>query len=146
MSNLICLWTYRNYLQDKKEGVLEKVPGFNSKQSRLHDATELGERAYLVTYRNEHCYLIGRISIAKKEYNPPTCKYGQFRIIGDPDESRYYKYGSINISEALRKLQFKTKNPIGPSKRPLSQHLQTIRELTDDDMALLETCIPRIRR
>ncbi len=142
MPSIMCLWKYNNYLEDKKEGTLEKPPCFNSRQSRLHSATQLGKRAYLVTYTNGRCYLVGRITIAKQEYNPPNYKYGQFRIIGDPSESQYYEYGSVDITRVLRQLQFKTRKPIGTSLCPLSQHLQTIRELTENDVALLESCIP----
>ena len=70
MSSIMCLWKYKNYLQDKKEGALERSPRFNSRQSRLHSATQLGERAYIVTYGNRCCCLVGRITIAKKQYNP----------------------------------------------------------------------------
>jgi len=145
MSSIMCLWKYKNYLRDKKEGALEKPPRFNSRQSRLHSAIQLGERAYIVTYANKCCCLVGRITIAGKQYNPPNYKYGQFRIIGDPSESQYYEYGAKDITKVLRELQFKTGKQIGASIHPLSLHLQTIRELTEDDVELLESCISEPR-
>jgi len=143
MSSIICFWKYKNYLRDKAERAEEKFPHFNSKQSRIHSAAQLGEIAYLVTYLSGSCYLVGRITIAKKEYNPPSYKYGQFRIIGNPNASRYYDCGEIDITGILRQLQFRTGKRIGNSELPLSLHLQTIRELTEDDVALLESCIPK---
>jgi len=142
MSSIICLWKYNNYLKDVAGGVLDETPAFNSHQSRLHDATEIGDTAYVLTYINGHCYLVGRIKITEKYFNPPNYEYGQFGIRGDPEESQYYECGSIDVTEVLRRLEFKTGKRIADSPRPLSQHLQTIRELTEDDVALLESCIP----
>ncbi len=142
MSSILCLWKYKNYLKDKDEGTLEETPSFNSHQSRLHSATLLGERAYVVTYVSGRCYLVSRITIAEKYPNEPDYEYGEFGIQGDPMESHYYKFGSIDVTGILRKLSFKTGKRIGSSPRPISLHLQTIRELTADDVALLESCIP----
>ena len=134
--------SFRGILPDQYvEGVLEETPCFNSHQSRLHSVTQLGERAYIVTYVNRRCYLVGRITIAKKYHNMPSYEYGEFGIRGDPGQSQYYECRSIDVTGILRQLRFKTGKQIGNSPRPCSQHLQTIRELTEDDVALLESCI-----
>jgi len=142
MSSIICLWKYNNYLKDKSDGILKEIPSFNSHQSRLHSVTQLGERAYVVTYVRSRCYLVGRITIAEKYPNTPDYEYGEFGIAGDPGQSRYYECGFIDVTGILRRLHFKTGKQIGNSPLPCSQHLQTIRELTEDDVALLESCIP----
>jgi hypothetical protein len=142
MSSILCLWKYKNYLKDTNEGVDEENPAYNSHQSRLHSATLLGDRAYVVTYVDGHCYLVERIIIAEKYPNEPGYKYGEFGISGNPPESQYYDFGSIDVTGILRGLSFKTGKRIGNSPRPLSLHLQTLRELTEDDVALLESCIP----
>jgi hypothetical protein len=117
-------------------------PSFNSHQERLHSATEFGERAYLVTYKDSRCYLVGRIVINEKYTNVPNYEYGEFGISGGPPESQYYEFGLLDITRILRQLNFKTGKRIGNSPLPLSLHLQTIREITDDDVALIEPCIP----
>jgi hypothetical protein len=142
MSSIVCLWKYPNYLADERAGYLREAPSFNSHQSRLHSATELGERAYLVTYLNGHCYLVGRITITQKYQNEPDYEYGEFGIRGIPPESQYFDFDLIDITNILRRLNFKTGKKIGNSPRPISMHLQTIRELTEDDVALLESAVP----
>ena len=142
MSSILCLWKYKNYLKDRDRKLLEESPSFNSHQKRLHSATQFGERAYLVTYLDGQCYLVGRIIITKKYLNEPTYEYGEFGIIGNLPESQYFEFGLVDVTMVLRKLSFKTGKMIGTSPLPLSLHLQTIRELTEDDVALLESAIP----
>jgi hypothetical protein len=142
MSSIICFWKYKNYLEDGKQGILNKLPAFNSNQRRLHSATRNGDIAYLITYDDGFCYLVGRIVISRKRLNAPGYKYGQYRIEGDQQNSRYYSCGLIDLTNILRQLSFKSGKRIGNSQSPCSQHLQTIRELTDSDIALLESVIP----
>ena len=145
MSSIICFWKYKYYLKDIANGVLYETPAFNSRQSRLHDATEIGETAYVVTYLDRHCYLVGRIIITEKYFNSPDYEYGEFGISGNPEESQYYDCGLIDVTEILRRLEFKTGRRIADSPRPLSMHLQTIRELTEYDVAQFESVISRTR-
>ena len=142
MSSILCFWKYSNYLKDVAEGVLDETPAFNSHQSRLHSTTDLGENAYVVTYMDKRCYLVAKITIAEKYPNEPDYEYGEFGIEGDSIQSQYYECGDIDITDVLRRLYFKTGKRIGNSPHPISQHLQTIRELTEEDVALLESCIP----
>jgi len=140
MSSILCLWKYPIYIQEKKDG-LSYNPEFNSKQSRLHTAALIGENAYLVTYSKKRCYLVGKIVIVKKKLNQLGYKFGEFKIIGNPPESQYYNK-PIEITEVLRQLRFITGKRIGNTLLPLSLYLQTIRELTEDDVALIESYIP----
>lgn len=140
MSSILCLWKYRNYVNDRHEGLLTGIPSFNSHQNRLHSVTSIGERAYVVTYFDGRCYLVGRIIIGEKYFNKPDYEYGEFGISGDSN-SRYYECGSIDVTKTLRQLHFKTGKRIGNSRLPLALHLQTIRELTEDDIELLESFI-----
>ena len=142
MSSILCLWKYKNYLKDRDSKLLEESPSFNSHQNRLHSAIEFGERAYLVTYLEGQCYLVGRIIITEQYFNEPNYEYGEFGISGELPESQYFEFGLIDITMVLRQLRFKTSKIIGNSPLPLSLHLQTIRELTEDDVALLDSLIP----
>ena len=145
MSSILCLWKYRIYIREKKEG-LGYPPEYNSKQSRLHSATLLGENAYIVTYLKKRCYLVAKITIAKQDTNEPSYEFGKFKIIGNhnPLESQYF-HNLIDVTEILRQLRFRTNKPIGNSPRPLSLHLQTIRELTEGDVVLFETAISKAK-
>ena len=141
MSSILCLWKYRNYKREKKDG-LNFPPAYNSKQRRLRSATELGDNAYIVTYVSGRCYLLAKITIAERYHNEPDYEYGEFGIEGDSTQSQHYECGDIDITDVLRRLCFKTGKRIGSSPHPISLHLQTLRELTEDDVALIESCTP----
>jgi hypothetical protein len=140
MSSILCLWKYPIYKRERREG-LGDIPEYNSKQSRLHSATQLGETGYIVTYLKNHCYLVAKIIIEKKEHNDPGNEFGEFKIKGNPPQSSYFD-DPIDITGIIRQLRFKTGKRIDNLLQPISLHLQTIRELTEDDEALLESCIP----
>lgn len=144
MSSILCLWKYSNYQNDLKNNSIETIPAFNSKQSRLHSIPQIGERAYIVTYNLKRCYLIGRITIGKKGFNPPGYPYGKYKIIGDSTDSKWYKYGLIDITNLIHKLNFNSggKIPLN-APYPIAVYLQTFRELTAKDVYLLESSIPR---
>jgi hypothetical protein len=148
MSSILCLYKYENYKEEADDASgdwWDDIPRYNSRQSRLHKVTEIGDRAYVVTYKDGCCYLVGRITISEKVPNLPSHPYGIFGIKGDPRHSQFYKFGSKDVTEVLRRLEFKTGKRIGSSMRPLSWHFRAIRELTEGDVALLESIIPGAR-
>src|SRR5438270_235943 len=79
---LLAEWRIHNYLRERDEGA-----GFNynSRQSRLHTAIELGETLWLFTgVKNPpRFYLAARLTVRAKTMNPPGCKYGDYRVWGD---------------------------------------------------------------
>jgi hypothetical protein len=146
MSSILCYWKYGNYLYDIEQGHLARIPSYNSNQRRLHSVPDIGEKAYLVTYNERRCYLVGKIKIASKRFNPPKrmYMYGRYRIVGIPD------YGSIDVTDQVvafikRNLRSdKAKSARLP--HPIPQYLQTIRELTESDAMSLENRIDALNR
>ena len=152
MSSILCYWKYRNYLYDIEQRHLARIPSFSSNQKRLHSVPDIGEKAYLVTYDERRCYLVGKIKIASKRFNPPKrmYMYGRYRIVGIPEESSFYHYGNIDVTDQVvafitRNLRSdKDKSAILP--HPIPQYLQTIRELTESDAMSLENRIDALSR
>lgn len=142
MSSILCLYKFNNFIDESDNWALSNSPSYNSHQSRLHSVTNYGETAYIVTYIQGHCYLVGRIIITNKYFNNPDYEFGEFGVSGNRSQSQTYDSGLIDVTNILRQLTFKTGKCIGSSLQPISQHIQTIRELTEDDVALLESVIP----
>lgn len=141
MSDLLAYWRYDNYARDIGEGAGFH---FNSNQRRLHTALSEGDSLWLVTGRNEPrrvgmaYYIVARLVIRSKTLNSPDYKYGKYRVWGDLNSSKYYRVGNHEASSFIRGLQFVSDTPIGNSSAELAQHLQTMRELSEQDTILLE--------
>jgi len=144
MSSILCYWTYSNYLYDVEQGHIAEIPSFNSNQSRLHSVPNIGEKAYIVTYNEGQCYLVGKITIAKKEFNQSNYRYGRYKIVGNPAESAYYEYRKFNVTNFLVEfIKRNLNNKDVPSElpHPIPQYLQTIRELTEQDATALDAIV-----
>jgi hypothetical protein len=141
MADLLAYWRYDNYKRDIEEGA---GFNFNSSQDRLHSVLELNDSLWLVTGRREPnragmaYYIVARLVIRAKTLNKPGYKYGQYRVWGDLDKSKYYKVGLQDASSLLRKLRFSTDRPIGQTNSELAFHLQTMRGLSQVDSQLLD--------
>ena len=152
MSSILCYWKYRNYLYDIEQGLLARTPSFNSNQRRLHSVPDIGEKAYLVTCNERRCYLVGKIKIASKRFDPPKrmYMYGRYRIVGIPDESSFYDYGNIDVTDqvvAFIKRNLRSdKDKSARLLHPIPRYLQTIRELTESDAMSLENRIDAVNR
>lgn len=150
MSSILCYWKYRNYLYDIEQGHLTKTPSFNSNQQRLHSVPDIGEKVYLVTYNERRCYLVGKIKIARKRFNPPNHMYGRYNIVGSPDESSFYDYGIIDVTDEI--VAFIRRNLHSDSDKsteltqPIPQYIQTIRELTESDAMSLDNRIDAVKK
>ncbi|MFN8470564.1 MAG: HNH endonuclease [Caldilineaceae bacterium] len=141
MADLLAYWRYDNYKRDLEEGA---GFNFNSRQPRLHSAVALGDSLWLITGRQEAgrpglaYYVVARLLVRSKTFNPPGYKYGSYRIWGDLTQSRYYQVGTYEASQLLRGLAFATNKPIGSAAVELAQAFQTMRALTPGDTRLLE--------
>ena len=96
--------------------------------------------------------MVGRIKIASKRFNPPKrmYMYGRYRIVGIPDESSFYDYGNIDVTDqvvAFIKRNLRSdKYKFAVLPHPIPQYLQTIRELTESDAMSLENRIDAVNR
>lgn len=135
--DLLAYWRWDNYVQDLDEGA---GFNFNSNQSRLHSAIELGERLWLVTGRRMsggmRYILVASLQIVAKTHNSPDYKYGKFRLWADIKRSAYYSADGPDVKDLLLRLHFSPHNPIAPTTVP-AQSLQTMRSLTAEDSNLL---------
>jgi 5-methylcytosine-specific restriction protein A len=135
--DLLAYWRWDNYCADLDEGA---GFNFNSNQRRLHTAIEVGERLWLVTGRPSpdgiRYVLVGMLTVSAKTFNPPSYKYGRYRVWGNLANSAYYSADGPDAAPLLMRLEFVPPSPIR-SQDKIGQSLQTIRSLSPDDSALL---------
>ncbi|MCY3023394.1 MAG: HNH endonuclease [Planctomycetota bacterium] len=91
--DLLAYWRIDNYRRDLDEGAGFH---FNSKQPRLHSAINTGQTLWLFTrivggsglseYR-----ILAKLIVCAKTINPPSYKYGPFRVWADLSLSEYYR-------------------------------------------------------
>ena len=142
--DLLAYWRIENYKSDLDEGAGFH---FNSKQSRLHTAINVGESVWLFTrlvgptglseYR-----ILARLVIRSKTINPPSYKYGPFRVWGDLKLSQYFEVTEDPTSDAFELLRIL---PLGSgtfancNRSSIGQSAQTIRGLKSEASRLLES-------
>jgi hypothetical protein len=143
--DLIAYWRWDNYVRDLDEGA---GFNFNSNQSRLHSAIELGERLWLVTGRRKpggiQYVLVACLTVAAKTFNSPDYKYGRYRLWADVKQSKYFSADGPDISDLLLHCEFDTKKQI-QNKAVIGQSLQTIRSLSLHDTKLLAAWARNLR-
>ena len=88
--HLLAYWRLDNYLRDLDEGA---GFNFNSRQARLHSEIEPGESLWLFTVLKNppRYFIVARLVIRSCTTNPPGYKYGDYRVWGDLQRSRYFK-------------------------------------------------------
>jgi hypothetical protein len=142
--DLMAYWRWDNYVRDLDDGAGFH---FNSNQERLHAEIQVGERLWLITGRRRQggirYVLVACLSVAAKTLNPPTYKYGQYRLWADVKQSKYFSADGPDVGEVLLQLQFDTANPIR-SREVIGQALQTIRGLGLQDTQLLSAWAKRL--
>jgi hypothetical protein len=139
--HLLAYWRIDNYLRDLDEGA-----GFNynSRQSRLHTAIQEGESLWLFTVLKNppRCYLAARLIVRAKTVNPLGYKYGDYRVWGDLERSRYFKVRpEVASDEAFRILQqlpMVSGSLAKCTRASLPQACQTIRGITPEGNNQLE--------
>jgi hypothetical protein len=137
MSTLI-YWKYENYRADVSRGVRFN---FNSKQSRLHTATEIGEDVFVVSgVRREsglEIYLTAHLIISGKSLNPDKNKYGKYRIVADQRRSRFFSLEGEAMTPILSILT--SIRHFGDRIDRYAQSFQTLRKLNDYDSEILKS-------
>src|SRR5215813_8677208 len=88
--HLLAYWRLDNYLRDLDEGA---GFNFNSRQARLHSAIQTGETLWLFTVVKNppRFFVVAKLVVRSKTTNPSQFKYGQYRIWGDLERSRYFR-------------------------------------------------------
>jgi 5-methylcytosine-specific restriction endonuclease McrA len=139
--HLLAYWRLDNYRRDLDEGA---GFNFNARQSRLHSAIQPGETLWLFTVvKNPPRYfVVAKLVVRSKTTNPVGFKYGDYRVWGDLERSRYFKLrveeGGDEAFELLRRLPLVSGTLAGSTRVNLPQACQTIRGITPDAHTLLE--------
>jgi hypothetical protein len=135
---ILIYWKYENYADDTAQGF---PYAFNSKQSRLHTATELGEDVFVVSgVRREsglEIYLVGHLIISGKTHNPSEYKYGRYGVIADEASSRYFSIDHEALTPVL--LRLTSIRQFGEDYiDKYAQSFQTLRKLNEHDLDTLK--------
>jgi 5-methylcytosine-specific restriction enzyme A len=139
--NLLAYWRLDNYLRDLDEGA---GFNFNSRQARLHSAIELGDTLWLFTaVKNPpRFFIVAKLVVSSKTMNPSGFKYGDFRVWGDLERSRYFKLRveerGDDAFELLQRLPLVSGSLSETTRFSLPQACQTIRAITAGANALLD--------
>ncbi len=139
----IAIWNFSNYRKDLDAGAGFH---FNSNQSRLHTALNIGDTLWLVTRivangRNEY-RLAARLVIRAKTINAPSYKYGSYRVWGDVKASSYYRIDETSeqdVFELLRLLEMDSGTLAEKTRSNLFQAMQTMRCVPQKSNKLLES-------
>lgn len=132
--NLLYYWRPDNYLRD-----LDMGAGFHLNQSNpLLHRINIGESLWAFTRNKEGRYILAaELVIKAKTNNPPSFRYGQYRVWGDIHQSRYFLTdGQPGVEQIIRALSPKT------NATHLGQSFQgnaAVRILTDDDHRILQS-------
>lgn len=144
----IAIWNYSNYRNDLDAGAGFH---FNSNQSRLHTALNIGDSLWLVTRivangRNEY-RLAARLVIRAKTINAPSYKYGSYRVWGDVETSSYYRIDESSeqdVFELLRLLPMESGSLADRTRSNLFQAMQTLRCIPAKSSQLLESFVAQL--
>lgn len=135
---ILIYWKYENYVEDIAEGFPYV---FNSKQPRLHEATDIGEDVFVVSgVRREsglEIYLVAHLIISNKTLNSPNYKYGRFRVVADQSESQYFSLDAEALTPVLFRLT-SIKHFGDDNIAKYAQSFQTLRKLNDNDLIILQ--------
>lgn len=147
--DLLAYWRIDNYRRDLDEGAGFH---FNSKQSRLHSEIKLGETVWLFTrlvgqsglseYR-----IVAKLVVRAKTINPPSYKYGPFRVWGDLQASQYFQVRQTSMDDAyelLRLLPLQSGSFEQCDRSSIATAAQTIRGLKTGANKLLDSFCAQI--
>jgi hypothetical protein len=138
--HLLAYWRWDNYVRDRDEGA---GFNFNSKQSRLHSAIDVGETLWLFTaLKAPRSFLAAKLVVRSKTLNAPGYRYGKYRVWGDLARSRYFHVcpdvPQDEAFELLRGLPLLSGSLAKATRATLPQARQTIRGVTPEGHRLLE--------
>ena len=131
--HLLAYWLWDNYTSDLDEGA---GFNFNSKQSRLHSAIDVGDTLWLFTALKAptRYFLAAKLMVRSKTLNAPGYRYGKYRVWGDLARSRYFRVRADvpqdEAFELLRGLPLMSGSLAKATRATLPQACQTIRGVT----------------
>lgn len=145
MADYLLYW--RGYWDDmgnvQPATIVEIGHGWFTKNESLYRKVKSGDNLWVVVsggpqhpdeWRLLQCI---RVDIANPK--PQQSQYGSFHIVGDKRVSRLYLLkGQPDFSDTLRKFQFVTAKPIKAEGKLIGQSIQSPRELTQEDVVLME--------
>lgn len=129
---LLYYWHPKNYRRDLDYGAGYHL---NQKNSVLHEI-ELGDSLWAFTRDSNGRYVLAaELVIRAKTFNPPNFRYGQYRVWGDLNLSRYFKVvGQPGAEQIIRHLSITTNAAyLGQS----FQGAQAVRKITVADHVIL---------
>jgi len=132
---ILIYWKYEKYVNSIEKGF---PCAFNSKQARLHTATEIGEDIFVVSgVRKEsglEIYLVAHLIICDKTLSP-NHKYGSYRILADQAKSKYFTIDKeAPVLFMLTSIKQFDEHHIGK----YAQSFQTLRKLNGHDTYILK--------
>lgn len=129
---LLYHWVGRNYRRDLDWGA-----GYHLNQSNplLHQIDH-GDNLWAFTRTPAGIYVLAaRLVVRAKTRNPSGYRYGEYRLWGDLERSRYFRTeGQPDVSELIRRLSVKASAPV--IGRSFQGHA-AVRLLTPEDHQLL---------
>jgi hypothetical protein len=100
--HLLYYWKRENYRQDLDLGASFHL---NQKSSLMHEIED-GQSLWAFTRNSDGHYVLAVQLVARaKTYNPPNFRYGEYRVWGDLNQSRYFKTeGQPSVEQVIRQL------------------------------------------
>jgi hypothetical protein len=136
--SILIYWKYDNYISDNVDGF---GYAFNSNQSRLHSATEIGDDVFVVGGIKKksglEIYLLAHMILEEKAFNPPDHVYGRYRIEADHKKSKYFSLDAEPITPYLSELT-SINHFADDQTHKYAQAFQTIRVLNEADTLRLK--------
>ena len=136
MAHLLYHWRYDNYCHDLNMGV-----GFHLNQNASAlEKINRGDSLWAFTRREDKQYVFAAELVChRKTLNSNDYPYGQYRIWGHLNESRYFDLApQFDITQLIRSFQIKT----GRDGTPLGQAFQgnaAVRTISNDEHLLLRS-------
>src|SRR4030095_10411902 len=103
---LLYYWRGDNYRRD-----LDMGAGYHLNQANpLLHKIEIGDSLWAFTRRRDGFYVLAAELVVKaKKINPPSFRYGRYRLWGDINRSRYFQVkGKPSIENVIRGLSCRT--------------------------------------
>lgn len=129
---LLYYWRRDNYQQD-----LDLGAGYHLNQDNpVMHGVEIGDSLWAFTRTSDGRYVLAaELVVQAKTMNHPDFRYGDYRVWGDVDRSRYFRVeGAPSVEQVIRSLSIRTE------ARVLGRSFQghaAVREITEEDHRVL---------
>lgn len=146
--HVLAYWRLDNYLRDLDAGA---GFNFNSEQSRLHSAMNVGDTLWLFTAtpNPRRYYLVAKLVVRAKTINSPTYKYRAYRVWGDLKKSKYFlldpSQPNEEAFEVLRGLSLESGSFDTCNRTTLAQACQTMRGVSSEENHMLKVFTKQLR-